>query len=69
MVRVEMMPGILGDVFLNVERRQGVGFNACAVDSLQISGTTIAIGFRAEQPSTQLSTGRVFARSFRWNRS
>jgi rhamnogalacturonyl hydrolase YesR len=53
MASVEMMSGFLGDVFVNVERRQGVGFNACTVDDLQISGTTIAIALRAEQPPKQ----------------
>jgi hypothetical protein len=55
MASVEMMSGFLGDVFVNVERGQGVGFNACTLDSLQISGTTIAIGLRAEQPTTPAS--------------
>jgi hypothetical protein len=55
MASVEMMSGSLGDVFVNVARGQGVGFDVCTVDNLHISGTTIAITLRAEQPPKQSS--------------
>lgn len=59
MASVEMMSGLLGDAFVNVERRQGVGFNACTLDNLQISGTTIRFALRAEPAPKQSSqTGR-----------
>lgn len=55
MASVEMMSGYLGDVFVNVERAQGVGFNACTVDRLQITGSTIAISLRAERAAASAS--------------
>jgi hypothetical protein len=48
MASVEMMSGSLGDAFVNVARGQGAGFNACTLDDLHISGTTIAFSLRAE---------------------
>jgi len=49
MASVEMMSGSLGDAFVNVARGQGVGFNACTLDNLQISGTSIAFTLRVEK--------------------
>jgi len=46
MTSVEMMSGSLGDAFVNVARGHGVGFNACTLDNLHISGTTIAFALR-----------------------
>ena len=57
MASVEMMSGSLGDAFVNVERGQGVGFNACTLENLHIKGTTIAFALRAE-PSHE-SSGRA----------
>jgi hypothetical protein len=48
MASVEMMAGSLGDALVNVARGHGVGFNACTLDNLHISGTTIAFALRAE---------------------
>lgn len=47
MATVEMMAGVLGDAFVNVTRRQGVGFNACTLLDLRVSGTTIAFALKA----------------------
>jgi len=49
MASVEMMSGSLGDAFVNVAREQGVGFNACTLDHLHISGSTIVFALRAER--------------------
>ncbi len=50
MTAVEMMASTLGDAFVNVGRRHGVGFNACSLEDLRISGTTIAFTVRTEEP-------------------
>jgi len=47
MASVEMMSGSLGDALVNVARGHGVGFNACTLDDLHISGTTIVFALRA----------------------
>ena len=64
MASVEMMSGTLGDVFVDVKRRQGVGFNACTVDDLQVSGSRIAIALRAEpsSPPTSPTARRLLIR-------
>src|SRR5262245_30843004 len=49
MTSVEIMSDTLGDAFVNVGRGQGVGFNACTVDDLKITGATIALRLRAAQ--------------------
>jgi hypothetical protein len=59
MTSVEMMSGSLGDAFVNVARGHGVGFNACTLDNLHISGTSIAFALRVAR------SGRHFPRSRR----
>jgi hypothetical protein len=49
MASVEMMSGSLGDAFVNVARGQGVGFNACTLEELRVSATTVAFTLRAER--------------------
>jgi hypothetical protein len=58
MASVEMMSGLLGDAFVNVAHGQGVGFNACTLNNLQVSGTTIAFTLRAERSREQSRRSR-----------
>lgn len=53
MASVEMMSGLLGDAFVDAERHQGVGFNACTLDDLSIAGNSIAFTLKAEPPPNQ----------------
>jgi hypothetical protein len=59
MASVEMMSGTLGDAFVNVALHQGVGFNACTLDDLSISGNNIAFTLKAEPaPKQSVPSGR-----------
>ncbi len=42
MATVEMMTPVLGDAYINVARRHGVGFNASNVANVRVSGTTLS---------------------------
>jgi len=47
MTSVEMMTPMLGDVFIDVERRHGVGFNATSLRNLFIEGNEISFDLAA----------------------
>jgi hypothetical protein len=47
MASVEMMDDQLGDAYVDVQRSQGVGFNACSVQGVNVSGDCLEIGVSA----------------------
>jgi hypothetical protein len=47
MTSVEIMSPMLGDVFIDISRRQGVGFNASSLHDLKISGNSISFALEA----------------------
>jgi len=47
MATVEMMAPVLGDAFVNVARQHGVGFNACNVNNVKVTGETVAFNVEA----------------------
>lgn len=54
MTTVEMMSGVLGDAYVDVVRKQGVGFNACTLQNLRIQGPDIAFDLdtvKRDQPT------------------
>ena len=50
MATVEMMSGFLGDAFVDVARRQAVGFNASSVRNLRVSGAEVAFDLETALP-------------------
>jgi len=47
MTSIEMMYPKLGDVFIDVTHRTGVGFNACSIRDLKIQGHEISFALDA----------------------
>ncbi len=50
MASVEMMSGALGDAFINVGRSHGVGFNACTLSDVRVSGRRISFRLKTAHP-------------------
>ncbi len=50
MTTVEMMSGLLGDAFVDVARRQGVGFNAANVKNLRVGDAELSFDVETAQP-------------------
>jgi len=51
MTSVEMMSPVLGDAYIDLKARKGVGFDECSISDLHIEGRRIA--FRIESPASQ----------------
>jgi hypothetical protein len=47
MASVEMMAPFLGDAFIAADKRQGAGFNGCALSHLKVEGDTISFQIEA----------------------
>src|SRR5262249_42212529 len=47
MTSVEIMSPFLGDAFIAVDKKQGAGFNGCALSHLKVDGNTIAFQIEA----------------------
>ncbi|MFN8062421.1 MAG: hypothetical protein U0Q12_24930 [Vicinamibacterales bacterium] len=54
MTSVEMMSPVLGDAFVDVARRHGVGFNASTVTGVRVSGVEIAFDLKRAEPARPL---------------
>lgn len=54
MASVEMMSGVLGDAYINVQRAHGAGFNACTLSGVHVDGHRISFNLKAAMSPRRL---------------
>jgi len=74
MTSVEIMSPALGDAFINLQKKEGIGFNACSLRNVTVTGHSVSFDletFPASRPAKIRFSGVDTHAKYQitWNRS